>query len=107
MALVAACIRESICTASRIHQHIRKNSVSLKEVLTRQCQHAQHALNDNTTTRVRSNANSALKPCLDECRDCRKCLYCRCFLNSLTTRVPPRAPHGDSPEAALSTWCGL
>src|SRR5262245_47251121 len=31
----AACTRESKCTASRIHQHAKKNSVPLKEVLTR------------------------------------------------------------------------
>src|SRR4051812_12193786 len=107
MALVAACIRESICTASRIHQHIRKNSVSLKEVLTRQCQRASDALNDNATTRTGSDADSARNPSLGECQDCRKRLCRRCFLHSLVTHATPRAPYCDSPGAAMSALRGL
>src|SRR3954467_13062124 len=42
--LIAACTRESKCTTSRIHQHIEKNSVSLKEVLTRKCRRMQRAV---------------------------------------------------------------
>ena len=41
--LIAACTRESKCTTSRIHQHIEKNSVSLKEVLTSKCRSMQRA----------------------------------------------------------------
>jgi hypothetical protein len=50
MASFAACTRESRCTTSRIHQHIRKNSVPLKEVLTTQRQRAQGAVIASTAT---------------------------------------------------------
>jgi hypothetical protein len=49
--LIAACTRESKCTASRIHQHIEKNSVPLKEVLTAQCRLMQRASRDDIATR--------------------------------------------------------
>ena len=51
MASFAACTRESRCTTSRIHQHIEKNSVPLKEVLTTQRQRARSAVIASTTTR--------------------------------------------------------
>jgi hypothetical protein len=63
--LIAACTRESKCTTSRIHQHIEKNSVSLKEVLTSKCRSTQRAIcNDDamrceTTRVVREKSASA------------------------------------------------
>lgn len=51
MASFAACTRESRCTTSRIHQHVEKNSVPLKEVLTTQRQRARSAVIASTTTR--------------------------------------------------------
>src|SRR5206468_5230293 len=58
-------------TASRIHQHIEKNSVWLKEVLTRQSRHANAACIFGAPTLVRSDANSARKACIAHCRDDR------------------------------------
>ena len=51
--MIAACTRESKCTTSRIHQHIEKNSVPLKEVLTRQCRRIRHAPRDNIAARIK------------------------------------------------------
>ena len=82
MALVAACIRESICTASRIHQHIRKNSVSLKEVLTHRCAQRQRSSSKQSTTRLRDYAKSADAADIGICQHRRKCLYSRRFLHS-------------------------
>src|SRR4051794_1881918 len=92
MASVAACIRESKCTASRIHQHIEKNSVPLKEVLTRRCQRARNALDDDATRVVRSDANSARKLYVANCQYSRKCLCRRCFRYSRRARAASRAP---------------
>src|SRR5215475_9429413 len=51
MASFAACTRESRCTSSRIHQHIEKNSVPLKEVLTHRSANARSVIPDNNAMR--------------------------------------------------------
>ena len=61
MALVAACTRESRCTTSRIHQRMIKNSVPLKEVLTRQASSKRRAFADNTTKHAQVDAKRASK----------------------------------------------
>src|ERR1700694_6282185 len=86
MAIIAACTRESRCTTSRIHQHIRKNSVLLKEVLTHRCQSAPRALVDNTTNHSHDDTNSALKSDTGDCQHHRKCLCCRGFRYSRIAR---------------------
>jgi len=44
--------------SSRIHQHIEKNSVRLKEVLTQHCERARSAAVDDITTRSRIDAKT-------------------------------------------------
>src|ERR1700759_4476307 len=56
MAQFAACIRESRCTSSRIPQHIEKNSVPLKEVLTGRCGGARSVVPDNSAMRRNHDA---------------------------------------------------
>ena len=78
----AACTRESICTASRIHQQTEKNSVPLKEVLTQRWQRAQRASPFKSAMHWRDDARKPTAADIGICQRCRKRLYCRPFLNS-------------------------
>jgi hypothetical protein len=82
MALFAVCTRESRCTTSRIHQHVEKNSVPLKEVLTEQSARMQRALLARAQMRVHDDARSAASIDVDACQQCRKCLCRNDFFNS-------------------------
>ena len=82
MASFAACTRESRCTTSRIHQHIEKNSVPLKEVLTGRCASAQRASLARAPRRTHREAGSAASIGIGICRQCRKCLRHSGFFNS-------------------------
>src|SRR3954464_6970440 len=68
IALVAACTRESKCTTSRIHQHIQKNSVQLKEVLTQCGESARSGAIGDTSTRSSSDAKSLAATDMDVCQ---------------------------------------
>ena len=52
----------------RIHQHMQKNSVSLKEVLTHGRERMPRAFVDDTPLHSRDDAESARKRCIDECQ---------------------------------------
>jgi hypothetical protein len=82
MAWFAVCTRESRCTTSRIHQHVEKNSVPLKEVLTEQSARMQRALLARAQMRVHDDARSAASIDVDACQQCRKCLCRNDFFNS-------------------------
>ena len=99
--------RESICTTSRIHQHIRKNSVPLKEVLTSRDRRMQRAFDGNATARVRGDANNARKHCIGVCQDCRKCLCPNSFVASLFERMLCGRPRCDSSPAMKGPLRGL
>jgi hypothetical protein len=81
MTLVAACTRESKCTASRIHQHVQKNSVPLKEVLTSRSESVRSNDIGDTSTRSHADAKNAATINVDTCQYCRKRLCRSAFLN--------------------------
>ena len=83
----AVCTRESRCTSSRIHQRIQKNSVPLKEVLTRRRGSASRASFDDATRRSHHDARNACVACTDICQDCRKPLCQRHFFDSRMTHI--------------------
>ncbi len=87
MALTAACTRGSRCTTSRIHQHDEKNSVLLKEVLTRERASMRRASFDDTTTHSSDEAGSACTAGIGKCQDCSKALCRRHFLHSRFSRA--------------------
>ena len=68
--------------SSRIHQRIQKNSVSLKEVLTRGRARASRASCDDATTCSHHDVRNTCAVCVFVCQDCRKCLCRRHFLDS-------------------------
>ena len=59
--------------SSRIHQHIEKNSVPLKEVLTAAVSSA-HALIESTNEHPHGDAMKARKCNAIDCQYCKKCL---------------------------------
>ena len=87
MAQFAACTRESRCTSSRIHQHIEKNSVPLKEVLTQRCDRARSAASDDNAMRRNRDARNAAAADVGVCQDRRKALCCSRFLNLRNVRA--------------------
>ncbi len=87
MAFNAACTRESRCTTSRIHQHSEKNSVPLKEVLTRRPRQMQRASTQVAAEIARDDARSAGKIDTVVCQGCRKCLCRSAFLHSSMMRM--------------------
>ena len=74
--LIAACTRESKCTASRIHQHTEKNIFPLKEVLTLQAESARRTALTTRRKRPCVDAKNPLKISASRSRDYKKCL-CR------------------------------
>jgi hypothetical protein len=70
----------------RIHQHIEKNSVQLKEALTHRCESARRASIDNAATRSRSEAKNPRGIAIRESQYCRKRLHRRHFLYSCCDR---------------------
>ena len=107
IALVAACTRESKCTTSRIHQHIQKNSVPLKEVLTQQCVSARRADIGDTTTCSHANAKSAATTDVGICQYRRKRLCPSAFFNSRYLRSMRNRRRRDSAIAPKSRDRGL
>ena len=105
--LVAACTRESKCTASRIHQHIEKNTVLLNEVLPCRRERSRCTSIDDATTRLRNDANSARKCCTGNCQYRRKHLCHRCFRYHRIKRTTRAQRYRDSPMPRESTSRGL
>jgi hypothetical protein len=66
----------------RIHQHIEKNSVPLKEVLTRRCERVSRARVGSTSEHVHGDASKAWKREAFDCQYRRKCPRCRRFRHS-------------------------
>jgi len=109
---------------SQIHQHVEKNSVLLKEVLTHRGEHARGAFVDNIVLHSRDDADGARKCDAGECQYCRKRLRCRCFRHShidhrdavelkATDRYQQKADCVDSESCFLATkkflwfWPGI
>ena len=87
MAWFAACTRESRCTTSRIHQHVEKNSVPLKEVLTERAAIAQLASLARARRPSHDDAKSAVSVGIDIFKQCRKCPCRNGFFNSQILRA--------------------
>src|ERR1700761_7568814 len=100
MASFAACTRESRCTSSRIHQHIEKNSVPLKEVLTQRCERARNAVSDNNAMRRNRDARNADAADVDVCQDRRKALCRSRFLNLRVTHTIEIDQKSESAQSA-------
>jgi hypothetical protein len=81
MTLVAACIRESRCTTSRIHQRTQKNSVPLKEVLTSRSESVRSDDIGDTSTRSHADAKSVATIDVVTSQYRRNRLCCSTFLN--------------------------
>src|ERR1700758_4973886 len=107
MAQFAACTRESRCTSSRIHQHIEKNSVPLKEVLTQRCERARSVASDNKAMRRNRDARNAAAADIGICQDRRKALCRRRFLNLRTTHAPRDDDDRESLRGAKTRPRGL
>jgi hypothetical protein len=103
----AACTRESRCTSSRIHQHIEKNSVPLKEVLTQRCGRARSATSDNNAMRRNRDARNARAAGIGICQDRRKALCCSRFLNLRTTHATRADDGRESLRGAKTRSRGL
>src|SRR6476660_936966 len=107
MAQFAACTRESRCTSSRIHQHIEKNSVPLKEVLTQRCERARSATSDNNAMRRNRDARNAAAADVGICQDRRTALYRSRFLNLRTTHATRTGDGRESLRGAKTQSRGL
>ena len=94
--LVGACTRESKCTSIRIHQHIEKNSVPLKEVLTQRLRHNNSVLRNEAKTRRRGDANNPRKFYVDVCQGCQKWLRRSDILHSTNERSTATAHRAES-----------
>ncbi len=79
MALIAACTRGSRCTPSRIHQRDKKNSVSLKEVLTSERACASRRRRARATRHTQAIALGTCRIDVGGNRDCRKTLCWKLF----------------------------
>src|ERR1700759_2170808 len=107
MAQFAACTRESRYTSSRIHQHIEKNSVPLKEVLTRRCDRARSVASDNNAMRRNRDARNAGVAEIGICQDRRKALCCSHFLGRRAVCARCGGGNRESPQSAKTPSCGL
>src|ERR1700750_2969302 len=107
MASFAACTRESRCTSSRIHQHIEKNSVPLKEVLMPRCERAHSAASNNNAMRRNRDERNAAAIGIGICQDRRKALRCSCFLNLRKVRASNVDEERESPRRAKTLSRGL
>jgi len=86
---------------------MQKNSVLLKEVLTRRRQRARRALIDNTAMYSRNDADSARKRDVGDCQYRRKCLCRSRFRYSrLASSTRNRCPR-DSSMSAENALRGL
>src|ERR1700761_3589387 len=107
MASFAACTRESRCTSSRIHQHIEKNSVPLKEVLTQRCERARNAASDNNAMRRNHDVRNAAAADTGICQDHRKALCRSRFFNLRNERAIQIDEKRESPRSAKMLPRGL
>src|ERR1700761_628862 len=107
MAQFAACTRESRCTASRIHQHIEKNSVPLKEVLTQRCERARSVVFNSNALRRNRDAGNAAAADIGICQDRRKALCCSTFLNHRMMRATRIDDDRESSHGAKTRSRGL
>jgi hypothetical protein len=82
MAQFAACIRESICTSFRIHQHLKKNRAPLKEALTQRGHRACCTSLDQRASRAKTEAKNPRANSIGENQDHRKRLCRSRFCNS-------------------------
>ena len=103
MAQFAACTRESRCTSSRIHQHIEKNSVPLKEVLTGKRHRAQRSSTRDRATDAQDDARTMRIFAVRIFRECKKCLCCRTFFDRNSMRA--NSSHAfRKQQRARKTW---
>src|SRR5689334_21486822 len=107
MAQFAACTRESRSTASRIHQHIEKNSVPLKEVLTQRCERARNVASDNNAMRRNRDARNARTADVGICQDRGKALCRSRFFNHRTARAMKAVSERESRKGQKTPSRGL